>query len=135
MSENKEVKYSCNVSKKCGGCRYIGMTYEQQLDKKQEYVNRVLKEFGKIKRIIGMENPYNYRNKVQAAFGFTRSGKIVSGVYQSKSHRIVCVDSCRLEDKKAVMTLEADVDESVIISAITDGGYEFVKFELFAFKL
>ena len=48
-----------------------------------------------------MESPYHYRNKVQAAFGRTREGKIISGVYQSKSHRIVNVDSCMTEDEIA----------------------------------
>ncbi len=48
-----------------------------------------------------MEYPYHYRNKVQAAFGTTRSGKIISGVYQSSSHRIVAVDKCLTEDERA----------------------------------
>ena len=48
-----------------------------------------------------MENPYHYRNKVQAAFGQTRGGKIISGVYQSSSHNIVLVDECMTEDVTA----------------------------------
>ncbi len=48
-----------------------------------------------------MDNPYHYRNKVQAAFGRTKNGKIISGVYQSGSHRIVTVDSCMTEDQTA----------------------------------
>ena len=48
-----------------------------------------------------MENPYHYRNKVQAAFGVDRGRKIISGVYQSSTHRIVPIDSCMTEDKKA----------------------------------
>jgi 23S rRNA (uracil1939-C5)-methyltransferase len=47
-----------------------------------------------------MDTPYNYRNKVQAAFG-ERRGEIISGVYQSSTHNIVPVDSCMIEDKKA----------------------------------
>jgi len=101
MSENKEVKYSCNVSKKCGGCRYIGMTYEQQLDKKQEYVNRVLKEFGKIKRIIGMENPKEYRNKVHHALSRDKKGNVISGCYEADTHKVVMAENCILEDRKS----------------------------------
>ena len=91
----------CPVAKKCGGCQLQNLTYPEQLSYKQAKVIRLLGKFCKVNEIIGMENPYNYRNKVQAAFGMTRGGKIISGVYQSKSHRIVCVDECRLEDKKA----------------------------------
>ncbi len=61
----------------------------------------LLGKFGKVDKIIGMQDPLHYRNKVQAAFGRTRSGKIISGVYQSSSHRIVNVDSCMIEDETA----------------------------------
>lgn len=91
----------CPVAKKCGGCQLQNMSYPEQLSYKQAKVIRLLGKFCRVDEIIGMEKPYNYRNKVQAAFGMTRGGKIISGVYQSKSHRIVCVDECRLEDKKA----------------------------------
>lgn len=91
----------CPVSVKCGGCQLQNMTYEEQLKYKQAKVIKLLGKFHHVDDIVGMENPYNYRNKVQAAFGMTRSGKIISGVYQSKSHRIVCIDDCRLEDVTA----------------------------------
>lgn len=52
-------------------------------------------------RLSAWENPLHYRNKVQAAFGTARNGKIVSGVYQSSTHRIVPVDSCMIEDETA----------------------------------
>lgn len=62
----------------------------------------MLGKFGKVDEIIGMSNPYHYRNKVQSAF-YTdpRSHKIISGIYQSSTHRIVGMDSCMIEDKKA----------------------------------
>ena len=64
-------------------------------------VIKLLGTFHRVSEIIGMEHPYHYRNKVQAAFGTTRGGKIISGIFQSSSHRIVAVDECLLEDKKA----------------------------------
>ncbi|MBP9989274.1 MAG: class I SAM-dependent RNA methyltransferase, partial [Ruminococcus sp.] len=91
----------CPVAKKCGGCQLQNMSYEEQLNFKQAKVIKLLGKFHHVDKIIGMESPYNYRNKVQAAFGTTKGGKIISGVYQSKSHKIVSIDSCRLEDKKA----------------------------------
>ncbi len=101
MSHTSNMKTNpdaCPLAKKCGGCQLQNMNYARQLKWKQARCEILLKKFGKVEKIIGMENPYNYRNKVQAAFGRTKSGKIISGVYQSGSHRIVCVDSCMTED-------------------------------------
>ncbi len=91
----------CPLYKKCGGCQLQNLTYPEQLIFKQRKVERLLGEFAKVEPIIGMESPYHYRNKVQAAFATARNGKIISGVYQSGTHSIVCVDSCLTEDTKA----------------------------------
>ena len=91
----------CNVYKKCSGCQLLNMTYEQQLKWKQIKVERLMNRFAKVNRIIGMENPYHYRNKVQTLFREAKSGKIVSGVYQSATNGIVAVESCLLNNKKA----------------------------------
>ncbi len=91
----------CPHYKKCGGCQLQNMTYDEQLSFKQAKTIKLLGKYCHVEEIIGMEKPEHYRNKVQAAFGMTRGGKIISGVYQSSSHNIVCVDNCRLEDRKA----------------------------------
>ena len=91
----------CPVSRKCGGCQLMNLTYEEQLKFKQAKVSKLLRTFGKVLPIIGMDNPFHYRNKVQAAFGRTRGGEIISGVYQSSTHNIVKTDSCLIEDKTA----------------------------------
>lgn len=104
MSQTSNLKTNpdaCPLAKKCGGCQLQNMNYDRQLKWKQARCEILLKKFGKVSKIIGMENPYHYRNKVQAAFGRTKSGKIISGVYQSGSHRIVMVDSCMTEDVTA----------------------------------
>lgn len=104
MSHTSNIKTNpdaCPLAKKCGGCQLQNMTYERQLKWKQARCEILLKKFGKVEKIIGMENPYHYRNKVQAAFGRLKNGKIISGVYQSGSHRIVSVDSCMTEDEIA----------------------------------
>lgn len=93
--------HPCPVYKKCGGCQLQNMRYSEQLAFKQNKVNRYLKKFAKPLPIIGMDVPYHYRNKVQAAFYTNRRGKIISGVYQSGSHHVVGVDSCMIEDKTA----------------------------------
>ena len=104
MSQTSNLKTNpdaCPLAKKCGGCQLQNMSYDRQLKWKQARCEILLKKFGKVSKIIGMENPYHYRNKVQAAFGRTKSGKIISGVYQSGSHRIVMVDRCMTEDVTA----------------------------------
>ena len=99
--KNKIKSGFCPYAKKCGGCQLTNITYEQQLSFKTAKVIRLLGKMHKVEDIIGMENPYHYRNKVQAAFCTTRGGKIISGVYQAGSHRVVAVEKCMTEDEKA----------------------------------
>lgn len=91
----------CLAAKKCGGCQYVDMPYEEQLTKKQKCVEQLLKGFGKVQPIIGMEQPEHYRNKVHAVYDFRKGRGIVSGIYQENSHDVVSVDSCLLENQKA----------------------------------
>ena len=102
---SKDIKITnpdpCPVFKKCGGCQLQNLSYHDQLSYKQYKADRYLKRFKKPLPIIGMDEPYHYRNKVQAAFCTGRGGKIISGVYQSGSHRIVGIESCQIEDKTA----------------------------------
>ena len=79
----------CPLAKKCGGCQLQNLSYPEQLHLKQATAIRLLGRFGHVEEILGMADPYHYRNKVQAAFGVNRQGQIISGVYQSASHRIV----------------------------------------------
>ena len=90
----------CPLYKKCGGCQLQNLSYQEQLSYKQVKCIKALGKFGHVEEIIGMENPVHYRNKVQAAFK-NAGGKIISGVYQSSSHRVVEVNECMLEDKLA----------------------------------
>ena len=90
----------CPHKKKCSGCQLQNLTYEEQLRMKQVKLIGMLGRYGHVEEIIGMENPYHYRNKVQAAF-FYRDKKVHSGVYQSATGKIVPVDSCLLCDEMA----------------------------------
>ena len=87
----------CPYAKKCGGCSLQNLPYEEQLHLKQAKLIKMLGRFGHVEEIIGMDDPTHYRNKIQAAFR-SKSGKVVSGVYQSASRRIVEVEDCMLED-------------------------------------
>lgn len=98
---NDSEKLKCPVSDKCGGCQLQHFSYEKQLQEKQEQVNALLEKFCKVENIIGMENPYYYRNKVNAAFDTDKKGNVISGVYEAGSHRVVSIDSCLIEDQRA----------------------------------
>ncbi len=87
----------CPNYKKCGGCQLQNITYEEQLSLKQSKVIRMVGRYCHVDEIIGMSEPFFYRNKATHIFGF-KSGRIVSGIYQSSTRRIVPVDSCMLED-------------------------------------
>ncbi len=100
-SNRKTNPDACPHASKCGGCQLQNMTYDRQLRWKQHLAVKLLGEFGHVEPIVGMDDPYHYRNKVQAAFGRRRDGTIVSGVYQSGTHRIVPVDDCMIEDETA----------------------------------
>ncbi len=91
----------CPISKKCGSCQYQGMAYHKQLQKKQRQEESLLGSFGKVEPIIGMKNPYYYRNKVHAVFDRDRRGNVISGTYEAKSHRVVAVENCLIEDQKS----------------------------------
>lgn len=91
----------CPVYKKCGGCDFQGVPYEEQLKKKEKQVRKLLAPYCKVHPIIGMENPYHYRNKVHAVFDRDRRGNAISGVYQKGTHIVVPVDRCMIEDEKA----------------------------------
>ena len=99
--KNTDKTRICPVSRKCGGCQLMNLSYPEQLKFKQAKVVKLLGSFHRVNAIIGMENPFHYRNKVQAAFGRTRGGEIISGVYQSSTHNIVKIEKCLIEDKKA----------------------------------
>lgn len=90
----------CPLAKKCGGCQLQNLSYPEQLQYKQVKCIRLLGQFCRVEEILGMEHPYHYRNKVQAAFALDRKNNIISGVYQASSHKVVAVDKCLTEDEK-----------------------------------
>ncbi len=91
----------CPKAGACGGCTLNGVKYSRQLEMKQRYVEGLIGQFGPVAPIMGMENPYHYRNKVQSVFGYDRKGELISGIYREGTHRIVPVRDCMIEDIEA----------------------------------
>lgn len=130
MSDAKRTLPPCPLWRKCGGCQLRNMDYERQLKFKQETVISLLGKYHRVAPIMGMDFPYHYRNKVQAAFGMTRSGQVISGIYQSSSHHIVKVDSCQIEDEAAdriVVTIRKMLPSFRILPYNEDSGKGFLR--------
>ena len=101
IEQKEEKKKLCPVAAKCGGCQWINKGYEEQLQVKSAQFRMLMEPFGRPEPMIAMEEPTHYRNKVHAVFGEDRRHNVISGIYEEKSHRIVPVDSCLIENKKA----------------------------------
>ncbi|MDD7114930.1 MAG: 23S rRNA (uracil(1939)-C(5))-methyltransferase RlmD [Lachnospiraceae bacterium] len=124
------MEKKCLYNKKCGGCQYLHLEYKKQLEKKQKEVSSLLKSFGKVRPIIGMEDPYHYRNKVHGVVAADRQGNGYTGIYEEKSHRIIRVDSCLIENQKAdeIMQSVAGLMKSFKMKPFNeDTGYGFLR--------
>lgn len=122
-------KNLCPVSKKCGGCQFLDVPYEKQLQAKQQQVKELLKDFCKVYPIVGMEEPFHYRNKVHAVFGY-RKGQAISGVYKEGTHTLVPVEQCMIEDKNAdeiISTIRGMLKSFKIRTYDEDTGYGFLR--------
>lgn len=99
------VKPTCENYKECGGCNIQHMDYEEQLVFKQKRVQDVLKRIGgidiEVLPVIGMANPYKYRNKVQVPIGMSHDGRVISGFYKKGTHQIIDMDKCYIENEDA----------------------------------
>ena len=104
------IQPRCKVCTICGGCQYQQLNYKAQLDIKTKRVKDALTRIAhlkdiKINKCLGMENPYNYRNKIQMPFGKDRKGNVVYGFYKENSHEIIPIKECQIEDKRAASIL------------------------------
>ena len=102
---NFRVKARCPIAKPCGGCQLQELSYEKQLEFKKNLIINNLKRIGGMKEVpfeemIGMENPYRYRNKAQFPIGKNREGKIIAGFYAGRTHSIIENEDCYLGVKQ-----------------------------------
>ncbi len=96
----------CPVFGQCGGCQWQMASYPHQLQAKKDVVIETFERIAKIPKsqlpiqdCVGMENPWNYRNKVQYPLQRDRSGKLLLGYYERQSHNIIDLDSCPVQSK------------------------------------
>ncbi len=105
------VKPKCAYYELCGGCNLMHLDYQKQLEYKQEKVKNLLHKFAsldfEVSPCLGMDKPYNYRNKIQVPIGKNKKGEIVSGFYSENTHQIIPHLDCLVEDKQAEKIIEA----------------------------
>ncbi len=104
-SSEERIEPKCKVYKRCGGCTVQHMSYKKQLDYKFERVKDCISKIGGldsslVQYPIGMEEPERYRNKVQLPVGIVK-GELSIGFYAPRSHNIINLDTCLIQDKIA----------------------------------
>ena len=108
LSEDR-IQPRCKICTSCGGCQYQQLNYQAQLKYKTKRVKEALTRIAKVKTkvlpCIGMDNPYNYRNKIQVPFNKDKNGKVKFGFYKENSHIIMPIKECAIEDKRAAPIL------------------------------
>lgn len=104
------VEPRCSCARQCGGCQIQALSYQRQLQFKEEKVRNVLERIGGFEKIplqpiIGMENPYRYRNKAQFPIGTDREGRPMAGFYAGRTHTIIPQEDCVLgvRENKAIL--------------------------------
>ena len=108
------VQPPCPFHRQCGGCQLQPLSYEKQLEFKQNKIRNNLIRIGGfspehidacMEPIIGMEDPWHYRNKAQFPFGYDKEGNVVTGFYAGRSHNIIANTDCALgvEENKTVL--------------------------------
>lgn len=95
------VEPKCPYYRQCGGCQIQALSYEKQLEFKERKVRNNLERIGgfseiPMEPIVGMEEPYHYRNKAQFPVGTDKDGHIVTGFYAGRTHTIIPNRDCAL---------------------------------------
>ena len=99
------VEPVCPYHKQCGGCQIQAMSYEAQLQFKENKVKNNLVRIGGFDQlfiesvmepVVGMEQPWHYRNKAQFPVGTDKDGRIITGFYAGRTHSIIANTDCAL---------------------------------------
>jgi len=100
----------CSVSRECGACQHVGEPYDGQLAAKDERVRALFAgsafAHADVRPILGMDDPFHYRNKVTSPFAPGKRGpnggrEILTGMYAAGTHKLVNTDGCLVENERA----------------------------------
>ena len=98
---------TCPYVKLCGGCQQPPLPYEKQLEQKQAAVAKLMAPYGKCRPILGMKEPYYYRNKAIATFAPLGKNKFQLGIYARGSHKVIPVKDCLLQNESLNQVLDS----------------------------
>ena len=98
------VSPRCSKARQCGGCTLQHLAYEKQLEYKFNKVKNCLERIGglenieeKMEPILGMEEPFYYRNKAQFPVGYDKEGNLITGFYAGRTHHIIDCTHCMIQ--------------------------------------
>ena len=118
------VEPNCPYYRQCGGCQIQALSYEKQLEFKENKVRNNLERIGGFTKIpmepiVGMDEPYHYRNKAQFPVGTDKEGHIVTGFYAGRTHTIIPNRDCvlGLPVNREILDIVIDFMEKYHISA------------------
>lgn len=109
------VPLVCPIAEKCGGCQIQGLSYEKQLELKERKITENLIRIGgfspefvkeRMDPIVGMENPFRYRNKAQYPIGTDKNGNPTAGFYAGRTHSIIPNTRCYLGTEENEIILD-----------------------------
>lgn len=105
----------CPVHRQCGGCSLMHMSYDYQKELKTKYVKEVLTRIGKVENpnvlpCLGMEHPYEFRNKMIFPISKNKEGQAVFGFYAKHSHRVVTFPRCYIGEEIFSSIAQTTVD-------------------------
>lgn len=101
------MQKTCPYVKLCGGCQQPPLPYEKQLEQKQAAVAKLMAPYGKCRPILGMKEPYYYRNKAIATFAPFGKNKFQLGIYARGSHKVIPVKDCLLQNESLNQVLDS----------------------------
>lgn len=112
------VEPSCPVARQCGGCQLQAMAYEEQLRYKERKIYNNITRIGGFSQvpmlpIMGMDEPWRYRNKAQFPWGTDKDGNIVTGFYAGRTHSIIGCEDCLLgieENREVLKRIKAHME-------------------------
>lgn len=97
------INVDCSTYKRCGGCNLRHVKYESTLLMKQaavqSLVNKTLKNKISVSNVIGMKEPYHYRNKAQYPIGLDKNNNVVTGIFAERTHDIIEMHECFIQNK------------------------------------
>lgn len=89
--------HKCPHFDTCGGCVSHLDDYQTASKIKQQNLIKVLGRFGSVDPLLVMDNPYGYRQKATASFGY-KGKQIISGFYARNSRQVVEIRQCEIEN-------------------------------------